>query len=302
MMMEKPTQNENAVPEAFVKNAQGEKKPLKSGLYLVATPIGNLKDITLRALEVLASVDLIACEDTRVSAKLMAAYGLKVPLCPYHDHNADYQRPMILEKIEAGACIALISDAGMPLISDPGYKLVRDAMARGLYVTSLPGANAPLMALQLSGLPSDAFVFGGFLPPKTKARQEILAKWKNAEASLIFFETAPRLEESTRDILAILGNRPMVIVRELTKKFEEVWSGQVEEICNRLEQDGPPKGEIVLVIGRSEAVSQMGDLDEMLKAEMKTLSLKDAAAKVSALLGVPKNQVYSRALELRDEE
>lgn len=300
-MMEKPTQNEMLPPVTFVKNAQGEEKPLKAGLYLVATPIGNLKDITLRALETLATVDMIACEDTRVSAKLMAAYGLKIPLCPYHDHNADRQRPMILEKIESGGRIALISDAGMPLISDPGYKLVREVMAKGLYVTSLPGANAPLMALQLSGLPSDAFVFGGFLPPKTKARQETLAKWKNAEASLIFFETAPRLEDSARDILEILGNRPMVVARELTKKFEEVWSGKAKDICERVQRDGPPKGEIVLVIGRGEAVFQAGDLDEMLKVEMKNLSLKDAAAKVSALLGVPKNQVYSRALELRDE-
>lgn len=300
--MEKPTQNEATLPVTFVKKAQSEAKPLKAGLYLVATPIGNLKDITLRALETLAAVDLIACEDTRVSAKLMAAYGLKIPLCPYHDHNADRQRPMILEKIERGERVALISDAGMPLISDPGYKLVREAMARGLYVTSLPGANAPLMALQLSGLPSDAFVFGGFLPPKTKARQETLAKWKNAEASLIFFETAPRLEESTQDILEILGNRPMVVARELTKKFEEVWSGAAKEIWDRVQRDGPPKGEIVLVIGRGEDIPQAGDLDEMLKTEMKNLSLKDAAAKVAALLGLSKNQVYSRALELRDGE
>lgn len=275
---------------------------LKSGLYLVATPIGNLRDITLRAIDTLAAADIVACEDTRVSGKLFQALGLKKKLMPYHDHNADAQRPYILQQIAEGKSIALISDAGMPLISDPGYKLVRECLEAGVYVTSLPGANAPLMALQLSGLPSDNFTFTGFLPSKTKARRDILEIWKNLPTTLVVFESAPRLEESCTDILAVLGDRPMALTRELTKKFEDVWPSTVSAILERLKKDGPPKGEIVLVIGRGNGEREEIDLDGLLVAAMNNVSLKEAVSDIVAATGLPKKQVYNRALLLKNKE
>lgn len=276
---------------------------LKAGLYLVATPIGNLRDITLRACDTLAAVDIVACEDTRVSGKLMQALGLKKKLLPYHDHNADQQRPVLIQKIREGLSVALISDAGMPLISDPGYKLVRDCLDAGVYVTSLPGANAPLMALQLSGLPSDQFTFLGFLPQKSKARRDALAVWASVPSTLIIFESASRLEDSCTDILAVLGDRPMTLTRELTKKFEEVWPLTVSGVLDRVQQDGPPKGEIVLIVGRgSETVITDGDIDMLLTHALETSSLKDAVQRVVAQTGQPRNRVYERAIALRKHE
>ncbi len=185
-----------------------QKNPLKSGLYLVATPIGNLRDMTLRAIDTLAMADVVACEDTRVSGKLFQAMGFKVKLMALHDHNEVAQTPYLLSLIAEGKSVALISDAGMPLISDPGYKLVRECLDKGVYVTSLPGANSPLMALQLSGLPSDNFSFLGFLPSKSKARRDVLETWKNVPTTLVIFESANRIEDSCADILAVLGDRP----------------------------------------------------------------------------------------------
>ncbi|HNQ91454.1 MAG TPA: 16S rRNA (cytidine(1402)-2'-O)-methyltransferase [Alphaproteobacteria bacterium] len=297
-----PTQNDSLGKDPFGDVIKPIPQKLPSGLYLVATPIGNLRDITLRALDVLSSVDLVACEDTRMTGKLFSLLGIKQKLIPYHDHNADTQRPHLIKKIDEGMSVALVSDAGMPLISDPGYKLVRDCAEKNLYVTSLPGANAPLMALQLSGLPSDHFAFLGFLPNKTKARQDALRTWKDTPATLVIFESATRVASCCKDIIATLGDRPMALTRELTKKFEEVWRGQVSDIIARLETEGAPKGEIVLVIGGAEeGAGEDIDLDALLIKALKTLSVKEAVAAIVDQTGLPKKQVYNRALEIKDE-
>ena len=284
-------QNPPSVPDP-------DAKPLKSGLYLVATPIGNLRDITLRALDTLRGADIIACEDTRVSGKLLSAYDIKKPLFLYHDHNADEQRPKLIAKMKEGAKVALISDAGMPLISDPGFKLVRACREEGVYVTSLPGANAPLTALQLSALPTDAFVFAGFLSAKTTARKAELLKWKNVEASLVFFESANRLEDMLIDALEVLGDRPSAVTRELTKFFEDVWPGNISDHIARLKAEGQPKGEIVVVIGGPLAQEEY-DVDALLLREMAVSSLKDAVQTVVDITGQPKKILYDRALKLK---
>lgn len=290
--MAHPTQNLPGVPDP-------NPKPLKSGLYLVATPIGNLGDITLRGLEVLREADLIACEDTRVSGRLLAAYGIRKPLFLYHDHNADEQRPKLIDKIREGQSVALISDAGMPLVSDPGHKLVRACQESGLAVTSIPGASAPLMALQLSGLPSDAFLFAGFLPTRKAARRDELEKWKTVPASLIFFESANRLEAMLADLMDVMGDRQSAVTRELTKLYEEVWSGTVSSHLERVRQNGPPKGEIVVVVGGYEAGQEQTDLDSLLTRELSVASLKDAVQAVSEMTGVSRKIVYAHALRLR---
>ncbi len=290
------------MPETLYHFTDIQKNPLKSGLYLVATPIGNLRDITLRAIDTLAMADVVACEDTRVSGKLFQALGFKQKLIAYHDHNADLQRPYILNLIAEGKAVALISDAGMPLISDPGYKLVRECLEKNIYVTSLPGANSPLMALQLSGLPSDHFSFLGFLPSKTKARRDALEVWKNVPSTLVVFESASRLEDSCKDILAVLGDRPMTLTRELTKKFEEVWPSTVAGILQHVQKDGEPKGEIVLVIGRGEEKKDEIDVDALLKKAMETMSLKESVAAVVEATGLPKKQIYNAALAIKSEE
>src|SRR5215510_10195688 len=209
-------------------------------LVLIATPIGNLGDITARALDGLKTADLIACEDSRVTAKLLAAAGIEKPLLPYHDHNAEAMRPKLLARIAAGERVALVSDAGTPLISDPGYKLVQAAVAAGLAVTMLPGPSAPVMALALSGLPSDRFLFGGFLPTKSKARREAIAEAARAPVTLIFFETAPRLVESLKDLLAVLADRKAAVARELTKLFEEVRRDSLSALVAHYDQAGAP--------------------------------------------------------------
>lgn len=270
---------------------------LKPGLYLVATPIGNLGDITLRAIDILKRVDAIACEDTRVSGFLLKSHEIKKPLLSIHDHNELQDSDKIIARIREGQAIALISDAGMPLISDPGYKLIRECQKADVYITSLPGANAPLMALQLSGIPSDQFSFLGFLPSKTTARREELAKWKTVSSTLIFFESANRIEKSLEDILDVLGDREMALARELTKMFEEVRRGKVSELIASL-QDSAPKGEIVLIIEGAKSDSEELNLEEILEEALKHHSLKDAVALVQGRTGLPKKQVYSLALEL----
>src|SRR5262245_58080287 len=275
----------------------------KGALVLVATPIGNLGDITARALEGLKSADLIACEDSRVTAKLLAAAGIEKPLLPYHDHNAETMRPKLLARIAAGERVALVSDAGTPLISDPGYKLVQAAVAAGLTVTLRPGRSAPVMALALSGLPSDRFLFGGFLPAKSKARREAIAEAARAPVTLIFFETAPRLLESLKDLQAVLGDRPAAVARELTKLFEEVRRDSLSALIAHYEQAGAPKGEIVIVIGPPEEErASEEDVDTLLRQALQSMSVKDAAATVAAATGAPKRAVYARALELQGEK
>ena len=216
--------------------------PMKPGFYLVATPIGNLRDITFRALDVLSSVDLIICEDTRVTGKLMSAYGFKKKMQVYNDHSTDEQREYFTNMVQEGQAIAVLSDAGTPLVSDPGYKLVRMAIEKELYVTSLPGANAALSALQLSGLATDQFSFLGFLPSKTVARQKALQEWREASGTLIFYETGPRLIESLQDMLEILGDRDAAVMRELTKMYEEAKRGKLSELIAHYHARGEAEG------------------------------------------------------------
>lgn len=275
---------------------QRRKNAVVPGLYLVATPIGNLGDITLRALDVLAGCDRVICEDTRVSGKLLEHFGIKKPLLPYNDHNAAKQRGPVRQMLRDGQRVAFISDAGTPLVSDPGYKLVRECIEEGIAVTAIPGANAPLMALQLSGLPSDAFSFIGFLPPKSAARKKHLTEWKNAPGTLIAFETAPRLQDALMDIHEALGDREVAVARELTKLHEEILRGRVSALIENFKD---VKGEIVLVIGRGETEA-MGD-DEIiaaLKKALRSMSTKEAAAYVAEISGRPRKEIYSLAINL----
>ncbi len=275
-------------------------------LFLVSTPIGNLSDITLRGKEILQSVDLIACEDTRTTKQLMTLLGLKCPpLTPYHEHNADEARPALIDKLKKGVNIALVSDAGTPLISDPGYRLVREAQELGLAYTTVPGANAVLSALQLSGLPSDNFYFGGFLPHKSVARQNALNGVKNLAATLIFYETPHRLQGALDDILRVLGNRQMAVVREITKKFEEAKRMPVSDFIDFYAQNGAPKGELVLVIDRPHAQDDKMNEDDIKRLIIQTLqnaSLKDTAELVAGMTGIHKKQIYKMALDIQNEK
>jgi 16S rRNA (cytidine1402-2'-O)-methyltransferase len=269
------------------------------GLVIVATPIGNRHDITLRALALLRSVDLVACEDTRVTGKLLALHGVRAKLLAYHEHNAERVRPQLLDRLAKGERIALVSDAGMPLISDPGYKLVRAAVAAGLPVSVAPGPSAVLAALVLSGLPSDRFLFAGFLPPREAARRGALAELAAVKASLIFFEAPSRLAAALADMAAILGDREAAVARELTKLFEEVRRDRLSALATHYEAAGPPKGELVVTVGPPvEAAAAASDIDDQLRAALARHSLRDAVAAVAAASGMPRRDVYRRALAL----
>jgi 16S rRNA (cytidine1402-2'-O)-methyltransferase len=264
----------------------------------VATPIGNLGDITLRALWVLDSVDRILCEDTRVTARLLAQYGIDKPLDAYHDHNADRVRPAVLAALRRGETLALVSDAGTPLVSDPGYRLVREVLAEGLRVTAAPGPSAALTALILSGLPPDAFVFAGFLPPRATARRKALGQWAGLAATLVFFEGPSRLAASLADMASVLGDRPAAIGRELTKRHEEVRRGSLAALAAQYRAEPAPRGEIVVVVGPpAEAETpDIGDLDAQLDALLGRLSLRDAVTALAAETGLARRTVYDRAL------
>ena len=277
-------------------------KILAPGLYIVATPIGNLGDLTMRGRDILATADAIACEDTRVTGKLLSAFGLKRPLIAYNDHNADKLRPKLMEMIAGGQVVALVSDAGTPLISDPGYKLVRDCVAAGLTVTTAPGASAVLAALVLAGLPTDRFLFAGFLPPKSAARRVALGELAAVPASLVFYESGPRLAASLADMAAMLGDREAAVARELTKLFEEVRRGTLDSLAAHYSEAGGPKGEIVVVIGPPLArETAAADLDAALRRALSGNSTRDAAALVAGETGLPRKQVYARALALAQE-
>lgn len=277
-------------------------KKLDAGLYLVSTPIGNLRDITVRALDILAAANIIACEDTRVTRKLLSYFGLKKSLISYNDHSGKAQRSRILESVSHGEVVAVVSDAGTPLISDPGYKLVRDAMDLGLYVTALPGANAPLSALQLSGLPSDCFSFIGFLPAKEKARETMLREWLGVSGSLIAFETGPRLLSSLQTVEKIYGDCRVAVVREITKLYEESRRGCVSELIEHYKSAGKPKGEIVIVIDAGVQTFSDQDIDLLLVEALREMGTKDAAASVAEQTGLSKKDLYERALIVSRDE
>jgi len=273
------------------------------GLYLVATPIGNLGDITLRALETLAGADVIACEDTRVTRKLTERYGITTPLTAYHEHNAAEARPKLLSRLVEGQSIALVSDAGTPLISDPGYKLVRAGREAGHQVTALPGASAVLAALTVSGLPTDRFFFEGFLPPKQAARQKRIAALANIPGTLVLFEGGSRLASTLADLAAILGPRTAAICRELTKLHEEVRYENLDALARLYANGAETRGEIVVLVSPPTEDQRPDDIDALLKRALSRVSVKDAVGEVAVATGRPRREIYQRALSLtKDDE
>ncbi|MGJ0504409.1 MAG: 16S rRNA (cytidine(1402)-2'-O)-methyltransferase [Methylocystis sp.] len=284
---------------AFGLRAEAER--IEPGLHLVATPIGNLKDVSFRALSTLAAADAVVAEDTRVTKTLLAHYGISTPLIAYHEHNARVIRPHLLARLEAGAKLALVSDAGTPLVSDPGFRLVQEALEKGVHVTSVPGPSAVLAALVVAGLPTDRFFFEGFLPHKSGPRRARLAELAHIPGTLVFFESPRRLAETLADCAAILGKRDAAIARELTKMFESVRRGALDELAATLAEEEPPRGEIVLLVappGADAAQTAAADLDAKIEEALTAHSVKDAASVVSAATGQPRRQVYARALEL----
>jgi 16S rRNA (cytidine1402-2'-O)-methyltransferase len=281
-----------------------EAESLAPGLYVVATPIGNLKDVSFRALSVLAAADAVLAEDTRVTKTLLAHYGITTPLIAYHEQSNAAVRERMIHRLKEGQALALVSDAGTPLVSDPGYKLVQAAIAEGVPVTPIPGPSAILTALVVSGLPTDRFFFEGFLPPKSAARRTRLGELAAIPGTLMLFEGPHRLPEMLADAAAVLGERQAVVARELTKMFETVRRGTLAELAAQFAEEGPPKGEIVVLIGEAtEAKAEEADaaLDEKLQATLAQHSIKDAAALVADETGRPKREVYARALALARE-
>jgi 16S rRNA (cytidine1402-2'-O)-methyltransferase len=296
-----PGRAKDASPSYTAFGLRAEAEPLAPGLHIVATPIGNLKDISFRALSTLAAADAVLAEDTRTSKTLLAHYGIATPLLPYHEHNAAQMRPKILEKLRQGGKLALISDAGTPLVSDPGYKLVAELVAEGLPVTGIPGPSAVLAALVLAGLPTDRFFFEGFLPPKSAARKARLTELSTIPGTLVFFESPRRLAEMLGDAAMVLGERPGAVARELTKYYENVRRGALSELAAHYGESEEARGEIVVIIGPPDAAALApsgATLDEALRAALETLSLKEAVAQVTAASGQPRRLVYARALEL----
>jgi 16S rRNA (cytidine1402-2'-O)-methyltransferase len=276
--------------------------PLAPGLHVVSTPIGNLSDITLRALFTLAAADIALCEDTRHSRKLFSAFGIGRKLETYHDFSSEQDRERILGALRDGKSVALISDAGTPLVADPGFKLVRAALAEQINVFPVPGASAMLSALVASGLPSDQFFFGGFLPVKEKARREALEALGDAPGTLIFYESAPRIEAALKAMASVFPVRPVVLAREITKIHEGYARGTAQELLVEIERN-PPMGELVLLIGAGEAPkAEDGDIEKALMRALAEGSLKEAVEKVAKGLGVGKKKVYNLALKLRDEQ
>jgi len=277
------------------------REPLAAGLYIVATPIGNLGDISLRALTVLASVDAVCCEDTRHTRTLLSTFGLATRLRPYHEHNAERERPKLLAELAAGARIALVSDAGTPLVSDPGYKLVREAADAGHHVSTIPGASAVTAALALAGLPTDRFLFAGFLAPRKAARRRQLAELGETHATLVLFEAPGRLGDCVCDIAEVLGGREVVVAREITKRFEEVLRGPATALAARL-CETPVRGECVVMVGP--AASAHADIsDELILADLEAAlarrSMRDAVHDIATARALPRRRVYDLALALQ---
>lgn len=274
-----------------------------AGLYLVATPIGNLRDITIRALDTLAAADVVLCEDTRVSGKLLAAYGLSKKLQTYNDHTNAGRRESVLDAIQnENQSIALISDAGAPLISDPGYKLVRSCAERGILVTAIPGASATITALQLSSFPSDTFTFIGFLPTKSKARSDMLHQWSSVQSTLIAFDTAPRLTKTLQDLAQIMPSRKVAVARELTKLYEQVRIDNPQALKDLYDQEGAPKGEIVLIIEPPEQQAMTeSDVKQLLSQALTAMPTKDAAKTIAQQVGWSKKDIYNLALTMKKD-
>lgn len=279
--------------------ARNEAPALAPGLHITATPIGNLGDVTLRALATLAAADVVLCEDTRITSRLLERYGIKAAMKPYHEHNAEAVRPAIIAALQAGGAYALISDAGVPLVSDPGYRLVRACVDEGITVHSIPGASSTLTALTLSGLPSDVFTFIGFLPQKQKARRDMLLRFKDVPSTLIAFESPHRVVDALGDINAVFAIRNMALCRELTKLHEEVLRGSAAEIQSTLAVRESVKGEIVLVIGppTDEAPAVTDDqIESAITAALQDHSSAKAASLVSKEFGLAKDDIYARIL------
>ncbi len=277
---------------------------LAPGLYVTSTPIGNLGDITVRALEVLAAAGVIAAEDTRRTARLLAHHGLGTPMTPYHDHNAARALPGLIRRLKNGGSVALVSDAGTPLVSDPGYRLVEAAVAAGIPVHAVPGPSAVLAALAVAGLPTDRFFYGGFLPPRAPARKRALTEFAALEATLVLFETARRLPGALADMVAVLGVREAAVCRELTKRFEEVRRAPLDDLAAHYASAGAPKGEVVVVIAPPGPRPELGDdeLDEYLRSALETCSPSRAAREVVARTGIARKRAYERALVLTGEK
>lgn len=294
-----PTTRARAEPSRSGRASKRSDAP-PPGLILVSTPIGNAADIGLRALDVLARADVVACEDTRVTGKLMAMHGIRAPLTPYHEHNAARVRPGLIRRMKSGETVALVSDAGAPLVSDPGFGLVRECIAEEIPVTAVPGASAVLTALQLSGLPTDRFLFAGFLPTKAGGRRRTIAEVAAVPATLVFMESPKRLAESLADMADGLGPRDACVARELTKLFEEVRRGPLAELAAHYAESGPPKGEVMVVVGPPAPAAAADDeeVDRLLTEALATLRVRDAAASVAAATGRPRREVYARAVVL----
>jgi 16S rRNA (cytidine1402-2'-O)-methyltransferase len=276
-----------------------EAPPAEAGLYLVATPIGNLRDISLRALEILAAADVIACEDSRVTRKLTQHYGIATPQTPYHEHNAAEARPKILARLGIGQVVALVSDAGTPLISDPGYRLVREAVEAGFTVIPVPGASAVLTALAAAGLPTDRFFFEGFLPPKQVGRQKRIVELSVIPATLVLFESGPRLAASLADLAAGFGARQAAVCRELTKLHEEIRRDDLDKLARHYQAGAETRGEIVIVVAPpSDDTYSADDVDDLLRRALARVSVREAVGEVALATGRPRREVYQRALEL----
>ncbi len=286
----------------MIGDAEIPARPLEPALYLVATPIGNLGDITLRALETLAAADILACEDTRVTRKLLSRYGIARRPVAYHEHNAAEAGPRLVAALKEGRSVALVSDAGTPLVSDPGFRLVEAARGAGLRVVPVPGASAVLAALTASGLPTDAFCFAGFLPVKAGQRTARLAELKTVPGTLVLFESPRRLAASLAALAEVLGDRPAVVARELTKAFEEIRSGGLGELAAHYAQAGAPKGEVVVCVapppaGKTETVA---DVDRLLMSLAAEMPASKAAAEAARMTARSKPELYRRLLELKE--
>lgn len=283
-------------------SATNPAQALDAGLYIVATPIGNLRDISLRAIDILRAADEVLAEDTRVARRLFDAHNIRATLSPYHDHNGAKRRPEILKKLEEGQAIALISDAGTPMVSDPGWKLSHDALEAGIKVFPIPGASALLAGLVASGLPSDRFMFCGFLPSKSGARRKAAAEVAQVPGTLVFYETGPRLADSLADLRETFGgSREAAVCRELTKLFEETRRGSLSELADHYAEHGGPKGEIVLLIGPpNKQVASEDTIESALVEALKSQSVKQAASEIAELFDLPRRDVYQKALSLKD--